>query len=408
MDFAIHQILQEKSAQMNEQAIIQALFEHATIGVLVVDASGEILMTNPFLENIFNYSRDELAGQAIDVLLPDSFRERHHQHRQSFFERPVSRPMGVGMALLGRRKDGSEFPVEISLGYTKVQDRKLVIAFVNDITKRKENERLLQEREQQIIEYSNELEQKVAERTHDLSVSEAKLEKALEKERELNELKSRFVSMASHEFRTPLTSILASSDLIKIYNQRGDLEKQKKHIDRIKSSVNNLTSILNDFLSLEKLESGRIPFIPVPVELDDFIHETLEEILLIASQGQTIHHSHQGKPTVNIDPHLVKNILLNLLSNALKYSPNGEDVELNTRHTKGCFIIEVKDQGIGIPKEEQEKMFNRFFRATNATNIQGTGLGLTIVKQYLDLMDGEISFVSEADEGATFTVEIPQ
>jgi len=233
-------------------------------------------------------------------------------------------------------------------------------------------------------------------------------ELALKKEKELSVLKSRFISMASHEFRTPLTTILASVDLIQVYNQKGNFEKQKKHIQRIKSSVSNLTSILQDFLSIEKLESGKIDVKSTEVALPKFIEGLIEEIELMGQQGQKIYHAHSGEGAVRIDQHLVKNILINLLSNAIKYSPAGENVEIRTFHQGQRLCIEVEDKGIGIPEEEQEQLFSRFFRATNALNIKGTGLGLTIVKRYLELMGGEISFVSKANQGTTFTVVIPQ
>ncbi len=237
--------------------------------------------------------------------------------------------------------------------------------------------------------------------------AEHQLEQALKKERDVGLLKSRFVSMASHEFRTPLTSILASAGLIDMYRERGMLDKQIKHVQRIKSSVDNLTSILNDFLSLEKLESGKIQFKTMPIDLLNFIAEVREEVSLMR-KGQIIEHQHEGDNIAEIDPHLVKNILINLLSNAIKYSAETEAVQLITEKKNGSLKIQVIDRGIGIPEEEQRQLFSRFFRASNANTIQGTGLGLTIVKRYIDLMNGSISFTSQENEGTTFVVEIPQ
>lgn len=237
--------------------------------------------------------------------------------------------------------------------------------------------------------------------------AERRLEQALKKERDVGLLKSRFVSMASHEFRTPLTSILASAGLIDMYRERGQLDKQVKHVERIQSSVDNLTSILNDFLSLEKLESGKINLKTMPVDFLSFISELREEVSLMR-KNQLIEHRHEGDNIVDIDPHLVKNILINLLSNAIKYSPESEAVQLITEKANGRLKIQVVDCGIGIPEEEQQQLFSRFFRASNATTIQGTGLGLTIVKRYIDLMNGSISFISRENEGTTFEVEIPQ
>ena len=242
----------------------------------------------------------------------------------------------------------------------------------------------------------------------DREQSKINLRNALKKERELGELKSRFVSMASHEFRTPLTSILSSVDLIRLHGDRGNLAGQQKHISRVKSSVRNLTMILDDFLSLEKLESGVIQLHPKPTQFVDFIADLIEEVSLIAKEGQEILHDHQGDPNVEIDEQLLKNILLNLLSNAIKYSSTNKSITIQSGKKKNFLFIHVIDQGIGIPHKEQQEMFTRFFRASNAANIQGTGLGLTIVKRYVDLMDGSISFTSEPNEGSTFTLELPQ
>ncbi len=238
--------------------------------------------------------------------------------------------------------------------------------------------------------------------------AEQQLEYALKKERELSELKSRFVSMASHEFRTPLTSILGSTDLIEMHAQLGKVDKFPRHINRIRSSVENLTSILNDFLSLEKLESGKVQYHPKPVEMHDYMEQVLEEVNLLTHPQQKIRFVHHGENQVVIDCHLVKNIIINLVSNAIKYSPGDKDVDLITTKRDRTFSIEVTDRGIGIPQAEQKMLFSRFFRASNVTDIKGTGLGLTIVKRYLDIMKGEISFESKEGQGTTFRVEIPQ
>ena len=238
--------------------------------------------------------------------------------------------------------------------------------------------------------------------------AEEQLAHALKKEKELSELKSRFVSMASHEFRTPLTSILGSADLIEMHAQLGKLEKFPRHISRIKSSVDNLISILNDFLSLEKLESGKVLYQPESVEMCSYAEQILDEVNLLTKGTQKIRFVHQGENHVKIDKHLVKNIIINLVSNAVKYSPKDKDVDLNTARMHDKFFIEVKDRGIGIPEKDQKLMFSRFFRASNVESIKGTGLGLTIVKRYLDIMGGKISFESKEGDGTTFRVEIPQ
>jgi len=237
--------------------------------------------------------------------------------------------------------------------------------------------------------------------------AEMQLQRSLAKERELGQLKSRFVSMASHEFRTPLTSILSSVSLIDMLNDKGKLAGQKKYIRRIESSVENMTTILNDFLSLEKLESGKVVLQTNEVTLNEFIAELKDDVAPMLKEDQHLLHEHEGATMARLDPHLMKNILLNLLSNAIKYSPNGSEVKVKSNLTNNHLCIEVIDQGIGIPKDEQKHMFTRFFRANNASNIKGTGLGLTIVKRYLDLMNGTIDFTSVENQGTTFTINIP-
>ena len=238
--------------------------------------------------------------------------------------------------------------------------------------------------------------------------AENEIRKSLEKEKELNELKSRFVSMASHEFRTPLSTILSSVSLVQKYDAPENEEKREKHIIRIKSAVNNLTGILNDFLSLDKLETGKVENNPVEFDVVKFSEEMTEEMQAVAKKGQSVIYKHSGKNTIVVaDKHILKNILHNLLSNASKYSGEGTEVSFNTFSDKTKLKIEIRDNGIGIPEEEKQHMFERFFRAKNAVNIGGTGLGLNIVKKYTELLNGEIGFESKAGEGTTFTLIIP-
>ena len=240
-----------------------------------------------------------------------------------------------------------------------------------------------------------------------LKESELQLHEALNREKELGILKSRFVSMASHEFRTPLSSILSSAELLGMYIEAGKLEKTGKNIKRIKTSVRNLTNILKDFLSLEKLEAGKVEVQNTEIQLKDYLAELSEEIQPILRPDQQLLLQFKNIPVIQTDPYLLKNILINLLSNAIKYSPKGEDVTLEISKGKNQLIFKVIDQGIGIPDEDKQHMFSRFFRASNVENIKGTGLGLTIVKRYLDLMGGGIDFKSEYGKGSTFFFKLP-
>ncbi|MBK0402415.1 response regulator [Adhaeribacter sp. BT258] len=275
---------------------------------------------------------------------------------------------------------------------------------------------------QEIQTLNSELEERVEKRTNQLaeaikklektnrSLQEAQLEirKALQKEKELNELKSRFVTIASHEFRTPLATVLSSASLIGKYKNTEDDDKRQKHVDRIKSAVSNLTAILNDFLSISRIEEGKIYNVPCSFNLEVFCLEITEELQGFVKDGQQIQYQHFGaQKTVNLDKQLMKNILLNLLSNASKYSAENKLIYFTTEIRNGALTITVKDEGIGIPDADKVHLFDPFFRAQNVTNIQGTGLGLNIVKKYVDIMGGTLAYESALDQGTTFIVNFP-
>ncbi len=235
-----------------------------------------------------------------------------------------------------------------------------------------------------------------------------KLEASLKAEQELNELKSRFISMASHEFRTPLSAILSSAILIGKQNEAGKEERRMKHVFRIRQNVKNLVVILNDFLSLSKLEEGKIKAIPKSFELIEFVKLAIDEMEATRKDGQNIIiESKESRLTVFLDPKLLSHILINLLSNAIKYSDANQNILIKIIRTNTHFSVIIIDNGIGIPEAEQKNLFQRFYRAENATNIQGTGLGLHIVKQYVDLMEGNVDFKSEVGKGTSFKVELP-
>ncbi len=239
-------------------------------------------------------------------------------------------------------------------------------------------------------------------------LAEQKIKKALQREKELNELKSRFVSMASHEFRTPLSAIYSSATLLSKYQKESQQPNRDKHIERIKTTVMSLTDILNDVLSLSKAEEGEEAIHLEEIDVNSYCKTLTDEIQSITRRGQQLKYIHVGNEKLYCDPVLVRKITLNLLSNAVKYSYDDGIIELKTTNFKNHFTIEVKDNGIGIPKEEQKELFKRFFRAGNVSNIEGTGLGLNIVKKYVELLNGKISFISEPKKETIFTVQIPK
>ncbi|MCZ6694668.1 MAG: PAS domain S-box protein [Bacteroidetes bacterium] len=547
-----------KEKEFQDQSAFKAIINSAQEGVLVVDAKGTILMANPSSARIFGYSSGDLIGKKVDHLLPSHLRKIHHNHRKGYHDNPRTRLMGQGIDLVGLKKDGSEFPVEVSLSHTEINNQSVAIAFIIDIsvrkaieeaikreketaqmyldvagaiflvinkdqsvalinqkgsellgypeheiigknwfdhfipkrwqkgikevfennmkgkekpiryyenpvvcrngeerliywqntiikddknsitaslssgvdvTDRKAAEDALRKSEEKLIIYASELEKKVKERTDELAKSVKALKKlnkdlkreieermkaeqdvrdALSQQRELNALKSRFVSMASHEFRTPLSAILSSASLISKYKDADTEEKRSKHVTRIKASVSNMTNILNDFLSLGKLEEGKVSLNTSVFDLVVLGRESIEETQLGAKRGQKIVMiSNKDRQEVLLDRNLTKNILNNLLSNAVKYSVEDKDSKLSFNFKDKWITIKVTDQGMGIPIEDQEHIFERFFRAQNATYIQGTGLGLNLVKKYVGMMKGSISFKSELNVGTVFTAKLP-
>ena len=525
---------------------LEAFFKYATIGMLASNSKGEITAINPFALTQFGYYEFELIGQSIEYLIPRRYHQNHIGHRNSYYENPKKRPMGSDMELFGLKKDGSEFPVQISLSNYLSEGKHCVIAFIDDSSVHKNakaeivrlNEGLeanveqrtrdLQDTLQQLeiskdqleaalsfqkaildnagamiiatdekgilklfnpeasqnigynqeevvnnftpILYHNILEietkrtslldefgirieddfgvlvEKAKRNIHEeeqytfirkngaplpvlLTISairdtigeitgfmwiaidiserkkaEEKLHESLKKEKELGELKSRFVSMASHEFRTPLSTILSSAYLIEKYITTSDQPKRDKHLQRIFSSVNMLTNILNDFLSLGKIEEGKILVKLSDINIQELMISISRDMKNTLKNHQKIRCYHEGNPFVYLDISLLKHIVMNLVSNASKFSFEKSWIEINTINSDHQICISVKDFGMGIAVDDQKHLMERFFRGANAGNIQGTGLGLHIVAKYTELMNGRVECKSELEKGTEFVI----
>jgi PAS domain S-box-containing protein len=400
-----------------QESIYKTLFSSATIGIVLVNKEGKIVAINPFGLQQFGYTQHkDLEYQSISILIPERFKKNHHTYHEQYMAKPINRPMGIGRDLKAIRKDGTEFAVEISLSNCIINNETFVLAFVNDITKRKEAENALQQ-------LNESLEQTIGERTQVLELTVTKLNEQiaenlqkdqelrdlLAKEKELGELKSRFVSMASHEFRTPLSAVLSSTYLLSKYTTTEDNNKREKHIQRIITSVNTLNDILNDLLSVSKIEEGKIQVKPSLFNIEEFIATIVKEFGIVKKENQVIYYVHSGSNIFSTDATLLKHCCLNLLSNAVKFSSDNGSIEVKSSINvdNNLLTIQFLDNGIGISQEDMQQLFERFFRAANAANVQGTGLGLHIVQKYVELLRGTIDCESKLNEGTLFTIKIP-
>jgi PAS domain S-box-containing protein len=395
--------------------IFKLLSEAISEGIVIVNKKQEIIASNEAANIMFGYQNDELEGKPLNVLIPKNYHNNHGHHFSGFMKHFETRKMGHGREIFGIRKDGTQFPVEAGLNPFDVYGEKFVMALVSDITIRKRHEN-------QIIELNESLERKIDERTVQLEKSilelkeevvkrknaESKMKESLRKERELNDLKTKFLSLVSHEFKTPLSGILSSTSLLAKYTETNQQEKRDKHIKTIKSKVKYLDNILNDFLSVERLDSGKVNYKFSNFPLSKVLNEVVYDANMMLKMGQKINYPHNiDEINVNFDEKILELIFNNLLRNAIKYSSENSIIDIRVAVNGDRLIIEFEDNGMGIPKKEQKFIFNRYFRAENALLSQGTGIGLNIVKSHLESLGGNISFESQEMKGSTFTVKIP-
>jgi len=398
--------------------VFNVLFEAVSEGVVVVDENQTIVATNVAAEQMFEYSKDELITQHLNILIPPNHHLAHSSHGghyDTFYKQSSARQMGENKELFGVRKKGNKFPVEVGLNPFEINNKRYVMSIIIDITNRKKSEA-------KIIELNKLLEAKVSDRTVELHKTvinlkkeiekrvkaESKLVKALKKEKELNELKTKFLSLVSHEFKTPLSGVLNAAVLIGKYTKSEMQEKRDKHLLTIKNKVYYLNGILNDFLSIERLESGKVKYKLTNFKLSKVVNEVIYNANMMLKSGQRINYP-LNIDDLNIyqDEKIVELVLSNLLNNAIKYSPENTTIDFKIKFKSNEFIFEIKDEGIGIPSEDQKHIFERYFRAENALTNEGTGIGLNIVKGHLESLGGSIDFISVKDKGTTFIVKLP-
>jgi PAS domain S-box-containing protein len=383
-------IAEEKQARSEAQTErrFRELLEAAPDAIIEVDREGRIVLLNLVTEKLFGYAREELLGQPIEVLVPESLRHAHVHHRDRYWAHPATRPMGSGIALEGRRKDGSLFPVEISLSPVRSEDGLRVTAVIRDTSERKRTEdqvRAMQE------SYTKELE-----------LRNREVERA-------NQLKSEFLASMSHELRTPLHTVIGFAELLGEEIEGPLNEKQKRFIQHIHKDSLHLLELINDVLDLSKIEAGRLKIHRETFDIAAAVEEALTSIQQAAAAKSLVIETDVCVPAgILADRLRFRQILYNLLSNAVKFTPERGKIRVEARLLDGFAEIAVTDTGVGIPREQQEAVFDKFYQvgATTKGVREGTGLGLAITKALVEEHGGRIWVDSEPGKGSRFTFTI--
>ncbi|HTV81505.1 MAG TPA: PAS domain S-box protein [Acidobacteriaceae bacterium] len=378
---------------LEEQARLERRFrqllEAAPDAIVEVSSDGQIVLVNRIAEEMFGYRRDELIGKSVDMLVPDAVRPQHYRHRDNYLEHPRTRPMGSGLELHARKRDGSLFPVEISLSPIHTEGGVHVTAVIRDVTERKRAEREVHRLQQQ---YTGELEARNRE-----------IERA-------NRLKSEFLASMSHELRTPLHTIIGFAELLQEGSEGALNDAQKRFIAHIHHDSGHLLELINDVLDLSKIEAGGLTLRRERYPLARSIREALDAVRPSAAAKRIrLEDRAEALCDVDADPLRVKEMLYNLLSNAVKFTPEGGTVWIETAEVSGFARVTVGDTGIGIPPEEQENIFDKFYQVGNTTRgvREGTGLGLSITRELVQMHGGWMEVVSAPGRGSSFMFTLP-
>jgi PAS domain S-box-containing protein len=372
------------------------LLEAAPDAIMQVDADGRIILLNRVAEDMFGYSRDELLGQPVEVLIPQELHARHVQHRAHYRQNPMTRTMGTGLALEGIRKNGSRFPVEISLSPSDAAEGFRVTAIIRDTTERRTAEESLRKVREVYT-------QQLAQANAELEMTNRELERA-------NRLKSEFLASMSHELRTPLHTIIGFSELLGEELEGPLNEKQHRFVQHIHKDSLHLLELINDVLDISKIEADRLELRPEAFDFTALLAESLASVRSLAEAKSHILESASNVPhAVEADRLRIKQVLVNLLSNAIKFTPEGGRIGVDARVQESAVVVSVSDTGIGIPPEEHESIFDKFHQvgATTKGVREGTGLGLAITKRLVEQHGGSISVQSKPRQGSTFVFTLP-
>jgi len=417
IEVSLHKHQMEQQLREREQWLATTL---KSIGdaVITTDSQGSITFMNPVAEALTSWKQEEVLGSNLAQVF-----QTINEKTREVVENPavVALREGVTVGLENHTllitKEGNEIPIDDSAAPIKNDVGNILGAVLvfHDVTEQQQIKAILErtneeleirvaESTAQLRQANEQLRAEIAQRKH----LESELLLALEKERELNELKSRIVATVSHEYRTPLTTILSSTEMLQQYGSRWTEDRKQKHFQRIQASVKYLTKLVNDVLFVNQAEAESLEFNPVPLDVEQVASGLVEEFHLQAVGQHTINFECQGVSTNPLlDERLIESMLRNLLSNAIKYSPQGSQVLFELVFERDAVVFRVSDQGIGIPSADQTKLFNAFFRGSNVGTTAGVGLGLLIVKECVDLHGGEILVESEVGVGTKFTVTLP-
>jgi PAS domain S-box-containing protein len=383
---------QESSLESRYRKLLHA----APDAILEVNEAGRILILNEAVERMFGYSRDELVGLSVDQLVPAAMRGGHAQHRSAYANRPKTRPMGTGLELQGQRKDGSLFPVEISLSPNWIEGSLHVIASVRDITERKAVEDRIRTLSEQY--------------TAELTLKNEQLEARNREVERANRLKNEFLASMSHELRTPLHTIIGFSELLGEQLEGPLGEKQQRFVGHILQDARHLLELINEILDISKIESGRLELKREPFDFSQCVEEVLAGIRhQAATKNITLENKNRFHDSLYADRLRVKEILYNLLSNAVKFTPEGGRVWVEAFREGDSLHVSVCDTGIGIPEKEHPSIFEKFYQVGDARGgtREGTGLGLPITKHLVELHGGTINVESRPGQGSSFRLTFP-